>query len=75
MPRLSTPKVDPARVFQARDELGVSQEALARKMRCSVNSIKAYESGVRSPGPKLLARLARVTGKPESFFSENGEAA
>jgi transcriptional regulator with XRE-family HTH domain len=68
LPRLTSPKVDPRKVFEARDAARLTQEQLARKMRCSFPAVQKWESGDRNPGPRMLKRLADATGKTEEFF-------
>jgi len=47
---------DEIRAFRAR--LGLSQEALARALPCSVSAIHGWEHGTRTPGPLLARALA-----------------
>lgn len=72
MPRLASPRIDPARVYEARAAAGLSQEALARRMGCSTGAVASYERGKRNPGDAMLARLAVATGKPAEWFLSDG---
>lgn len=75
MPRLSTPKVHPSRFYLARESAGLTQEALARRMNCSLPTIQKYEGGQRNPSREMLNRFAEATGKPLSFFVEESAPA
>lgn len=80
MPRLSSyshlrRKIDPARVFEARAELGLSQELLARRIGCSLGAVGGWERGIASPRRALVERLAEATGKSVEFFYADDEAA
>jgi transcriptional regulator with XRE-family HTH domain len=75
MPRLSTLQVPRERIFEAREAAGLTQEALARRMNCSLPTIQKYEGGQRNPSRQMLTRLAEATGQPLSFFLDNDKAA
>ena len=73
MPNLSTNPI-PARLIQARRELGLTQEQVAGKVGLSRNSIARYERGEVGPSPVALNMLASLYAKPVSwFFSEEEE--
>lgn len=48
--RSSADNTWPSRVRALRERLGLSQEALARLMRVSVDSVRAWEAGRRTVG-------------------------
>lgn len=71
MPRIATPKINPGRIFEARQQASMTQEQVARKMRCSVVTVGKYERGERNPSPGALIRMAKALDKePEFFYAE-----
>lgn len=57
------------RVRAKRDEMGLSQEALARELECSVKTVSRYETGEQRPRRgKRLSALARVLGVTEEWL-------
>ena len=48
------------RVRQVREELGMPQTALARRVRVAPNTIYRVENGLRKPSVGLLEKIARV---------------
>jgi transcriptional regulator with XRE-family HTH domain len=64
----------PERITQARTEAALTQEELARRIPCSVNSVGKWERGERSPKGARLRGLAIATGKSLSWFFEEEEA-
>ena len=71
MPRIASPKINPARIFSARQEASMTQEQVARKMRCSVVTVGKYERGERNPSPGALIRMAKALDKsPEYFYAD-----
>ena len=60
--------VDPARVREARLEAGLSLAGLARN-DVSRTFIHFIETGKSRPSPRVLAMIARRTGKPIGYFT------
>ncbi|WP_428485981.1 helix-turn-helix domain-containing protein [Rhodopila sp.] len=60
-----------SRISAARREAGLSQRALATATRVSHGLVGAWESQKKLPGRENLVAIARVTGKPMSYFIEN----
>lgn len=58
------------RIREARKELGMSQNKLARALEVSDRAVQNWEQGRRSPRTYLLKRLSEVTGKPIAWFFE-----
>lgn len=57
------------RVRSKRDEMGLSQEALARELECSVKTVSRYETGEQLPRRgKRLSALAKVLGVTEEWL-------
>lgn len=48
------------RLKKARTALGITQNALAKDAGCKLQTIKSYETGLRTPSGQILAGLARV---------------
>lgn len=59
--------INPDRVRQARLEAGLSLAQLARTDVSRV-FIHMIETGKSRPSPRVLALIARRTGKPTSYF-------
>jgi len=61
---MSTPKTDvfASRLRQARKQLDLSQEALAREAKLPLGTISHFESGARKPSFDNLRRLADALG-------------
>lgn len=64
-----------ARLRQAREELGLSQEELGRRYGASGAHISQLERGRRGIGLKALQRLAEALGKPVAWFIADSTAA
>jgi transcriptional regulator with XRE-family HTH domain len=62
-----------ARLRQAREGKGLSQEALARLLNVSQKQVYRYESGEQAPPREMRARLAAVLGVSEPWI-EHGIA-
>lgn len=60
--------MDPARIREARLEAGLSLAQLARD-DVSRTFIHFIETGKSRPSPRVLALIARRTGKPVSYFT------
>ncbi len=61
------------KIRKKRKELGLSQEALAKKINVSFRSIYHWEHNETIPRSDSLERLAKVFGVPlEWFFTEEG---
>lgn len=62
-----------ARIRQAREDAGYTQEQLGLKMgyteASAKNSIYLYESGRSTPRHKVLEKLADVLNKPVAYFT------
>ncbi|HMK65382.1 MAG TPA: helix-turn-helix transcriptional regulator [Thermodesulfobacteriota bacterium] len=58
---------------KAREEAGMSQEELAKRLGCSQASLCYYELGKRRIYFALLERISKTLKKPFSYFLENGE--
>lgn len=57
------------RIKRLREEKGLTQEALARKVGIRATAINNYESGIRTPKDVIKVRLADVLGDTvESIF-------
>ena len=67
MPNKRTAPI-PARLQEARHQVGLTQERVAEKAGLSRNSIARYESGTVGPSPVALNMLASVYGRPVEWF-------
>jgi transcriptional regulator with XRE-family HTH domain len=56
------------RIKAARTQAGLTQEELARRLRCSRGAVANYETNRAHPPPERLAELAHALGVPLSFF-------
>ncbi len=54
---------------RAREELGLTQEELARHSGVSLGAVRNYEQGGRMPGFVQAVRLADVLGVPVEEFA------
>lgn len=62
------------RIKDLREELGLTQEALAKKVDVTRQTILFMEKGKYNPSLRLAYRVARVLGKPiEEIFSFEDE--
>ena len=62
------------RIKVLREELGLTQEALAKKVDVTRQTILFMEKGKYNPSLRLAYRVARVLGKPiEEIFSFEDE--
>ena len=62
------------RLRAARQEAGLSQEALARLTNLSVNTIRAIEWGhSQSPGVKTMQEISRALGVSLSDLLDGGD--
>lgn len=57
-----------------REESGLSQEELAKKMGCTQSSLSNYELGKRRLYLADLQRIGNILGKPVTYFPENQES-
>lgn len=57
-------------VRRAREEAGLTQAELARRIGVTPRTVWNWEWGHREPRGKYLRLLAEVTGKPVTFFFE-----
>lgn len=60
--------LEPSRLVLARRHLGLSASALATQLGVSAQSVHNYESGTQQPSPRILSRLADLSGLPAPFF-------
>lgn len=58
---------------KAREEAGLSQEELARKLGCTQASLSNYELGKRRIYFADLQRIGEILGKSITYFLENPE--
>ena len=58
---------------KAREEAGLSQDELARKIGCTQSSLSNYELGKRRLYFADLQRIGEVLGKPITYFLEQAE--
>ncbi|HOO45333.1 MAG TPA: helix-turn-helix transcriptional regulator [Deltaproteobacteria bacterium] len=58
---------------KAREEAGLSQEDLAKKMGCTQASLSNYELGKRRLYLSDLQRIGQLLGKPVTYFLEDSE--
>jgi len=67
-------RVMETRIKKLREELGLTQEALAKKVNVTRQTILFMEKGKYNPSLRLAYRVARVLGKPiEEVFSFEDE--
>jgi transcriptional regulator with XRE-family HTH domain len=64
-----------ARIKEAREEIGLSQLALAKELEVGERTVQAWEANDRTPRLGALQRLALRTRKPVTFFYGNGDKA
>ena len=62
-----------ARLRQARQETGLTQQRVAELTRLEPNSIWRYEAGQREPSASTLSSLATLYGKPMEWFLADDE--
>lgn len=62
------------RVWEARQEAGLTQEDFAGRIGWTPESISKIERGVTPPDLTTLLEIASVTGKPLSDFLDAAEA-
>jgi transcriptional regulator with XRE-family HTH domain len=58
---------------EAREEAGLSQGELAKKIGCTQASLSHYESGKRRLYLAELQRIGQIMGKPITYFLEDPE--
>ncbi|MCK9229696.1 MAG: helix-turn-helix domain-containing protein [Syntrophales bacterium] len=58
---------------KAREEAGLSQDDLARKLGCTQASLSNYELGKRRLYLAELQRIGNLLGKPVTYFLEGSE--
>ena len=63
------------RIKQAREDRGWKQKDLAQAVHVEPMTVSRWERGVNTPDLDTLALVARVTGKPNSFFVEERKVA
>jgi len=63
-----------ARIRWARNQAGLSQERFAELVGTSRRHVMRWEGGpAHRPGHEYMARIAAVTGQPESLFTDEEE--
>jgi len=60
-----------ARIQQAREELGITQQELATRLDCTQAALSNYELGKRRLYLANLEKIASVLKKPLSYFTES----
>lgn len=63
------PHVNPDMLVLAREYMGLSQTGLAKRLSFTQSTLSRYESGLLEVPEEHLGELARVLGRPSSFFS------
>jgi transcriptional regulator with XRE-family HTH domain len=64
----------PDRIRRAREEARLTQAELARSIgKRNPTSVSRYESGASEPPGHVIALMARATGKPRTWFVDEGE--
>lgn len=58
---------------KAREEAGLSQEELAKRLGCTQASLSNYELGKRRLYLADLQRIGQLLGKPVTYFLEDSE--
>jgi len=66
---------DPKRIRRAREEAGLSQTALAKQIGKSADTVRGYEKGRIQPPGDVVDRVAQATGKPKTWFIDEGARA
>lgn len=56
----------PARLQKGREDAGLSQEELARKIKVQTDTVIAYEAGTRTPSMMMVSRMVDVLNIPLS---------
>ena len=56
-------------IRSARDQAGISQEALAELIGKSSKQLSGYENGHNLPNVIIIRRIAAATNKPMEFFA------
>ena len=56
------------RIKKAREEAGLTQEALEKQTGLPQSHISRLENGVHSPSSATLKKIASATGKPLNYF-------
>lgn len=62
------------RIVEARKARGLSQRELGLLIGAATRTVQTWEGGQRHPRPATLARIAKKTGRPMSWFYEDGLA-
>lgn len=64
-----------ARIRVRRNQLGMSQDTLARALRISRRKLRAYETGAARPNPAELGDIATALAVSIAYFFEGLEPA
>jgi transcriptional regulator with XRE-family HTH domain len=59
------------KIKQAREEIGLTQEDLAARLKCTQSALSNYELGKRKLNLTLLIEVAQILNKPIDFFTES----
>ncbi len=62
----------PERIRRAREEAGLSQPALAKRIGKSADTVRGYEKGRIQPPGDVVDRISEATGKPKAWFIDEG---
>lgn len=57
------------RIARLRKERGLNQKEFAKKLNVSVDSVRRWEQGKRSPDVEMLCEIARVLNTTVSYIS------
>ncbi len=58
------------RIKRAREEIGLTQQELAVRLKCTQSALSNYELGKRKLDLTLLIEIAQILNKPIDFFTE-----
>jgi transcriptional regulator with XRE-family HTH domain len=64
-----------SRIREAREKASLSQAELAAELGVTTRAVQTWETGTRTPRPRLLRALAVVTERPVAWFFEGEQAA
>jgi transcriptional regulator with XRE-family HTH domain len=62
-----------ARIRLRRNEVGLSQEDLGKKLGVSFQQVQKYEKGTNRVGAARIEQIAKHLGVPVTFFFGNGQ--
>lgn len=61
------------KIQQAREERGLTQKELARRLGCTQAALSNYELGKRKLGLDLLNEIAEMLSKPLDYFMQSAD--